>query len=615
MKKTAAFITCLFIILNLLSCNSQHEELITPPNIVWITSEDNSKHYMKLFDEHGVNTPNIERLASGGLTFNNAFSNAPVCSVARSTIISGCYAPATGSQFHRRMEQVPLPEGLEMFPAYLKAGGYYTSNNNKEDYNFIKSDSVWDDSSKKATWKNRQANQPFFHVQNIANTHEGSLHFRKRKSTVTDPDSVFVFPNHPQTDLFKYTNARYRDHIIKLDTLVGNVIHQLEKDGLLENTFVFYFGDHGGVLPGSKGYLYETGLHVPLVVYVPEKYKHLVPAERGTRIDGFINFIDLAPTVLHLAGADIPEQIDGTPFLGKDIKLSEINSRDEAFAYADRFDEKYDLVRSLRKGKYKYIRSYQPFNYDGLYNEYRYRQPGYRQWKDGFEADTLNDIQAAFFKTRPTELLFDIENDPYETTNLADNPEYQKVLLSLRSRLKEWIINLPDLSFYPEFHLKGVAFDNPAGFGTQHKNNISSYVEIADLSLKDFSTVGSTLEKALHSSDPWQRYWALISCSIFGKEALPLKPAIATIMQNDSLPINKVRAAEFMGITKTEDPSAVMTQALYNCPDPVEALLILNSIALMHDAPYNFKFKINKDLINPAVVKDQEVNRRLKYLL
>ena len=166
----------------------------------------------------------------------------------------------------------------------------------------------------------------------------------------TDLESFTVQPNHPQTELFKYTNAVYRDSIQLVDQKIGEVIDELEKDGLLENTFIFYYGDHGGVLPGSKGYVYETGLHVPLVVYIPSKYTHLADAEIGSKNGGFVSFADFGATVLNLAGIEIPKEMDGKPFLGKNIKAEEVENRDEAYSYADRHDEKYDMVRAVRKG-------------------------------------------------------------------------------------------------------------------------------------------------------------------------------------------------------------------------------------------------------------------------
>ena len=613
------FNTCAILLcaITIISCQTKPKEEL-PPNIVWITSEDNSKHYQKLFDDNGIPTPNIESLAKEGLIFSRAFSNAPVCSVARSAIISGCYGPRIGTQFHRKMAVVPMPDSLKMFPSYLRQAGYYTTNNSKEDYNIIKSDGVWNESSKKASWKNRAENQPFFHVFNIGVSHESSMHFTAQGmdtiATETDINSFKIQPNHPDTDLFKYTNALYRDKIREMDRQVGKIIKELKEDGRLDDTFIFYFGDHGGVLPGSKGYLYETGLHVPMVVHVPKNYRHLVKSQIGSTINGFVSFIDLAPTVLNLAGISIPKEIDGTAFLGKDIESEELNSRNETYSYADRFDEKYDMVRAVRKGKYKYIRSYQPFNYDGLMNNYRYKQLAYQEWQSLYNDGKLNELQSAFFEARSPEMLFDIDTDPYETKNLADDPAYATTLITMREKLASWVKEMPDLSFYPEHYLIEKAFGNPVEFGKKHKEEIQKYTEIADLNLLNFDDAKNSLTTALKSSDPWDRYWAIIACSTFGPQAIGMESQIREMASTDPELINRVRAAEFLGIVKKLDPSTVMTNSLYESDKPSEALLILNSIVLMNSGKYNYKFNIQLDKIAKTVAEDSEVQLRLKYL-
>lgn len=613
MKACSIFI-CVFTIL---SCQTKQKEEL-PPNIVWITSEDNSKHYLKLFDKNGIPTPNIESLAKEGLIFNRAFSNAPVCSVARSAIISGCYGPRIGSQFHRKMAVVPMPDSIKMFPVYLRQAGYYTTNNSKEDYNIIKSEGVWDESSKKASWKNRGKNQPFFHVFNIGVSHESSMHFNARDmdtiATVTDLNSFKIQPNHPNTALFKYTNALYRDKIREMDRKVGEIIQHLKEEGRLDDTFIFYYGDHGGVLPGSKGYLYEAGLHVPMVVHIPKKYRHLVGNQVGSTVNGFISFIDLGPTVLNLAGIDIPKEMDGTAFLGKDIDPKELNSRDETYSYADRFDEKYDMVRAVRKGNYKYIRNYQPFNYDGLMNNYRYKQMAYQEWQTLYTDGKLNELQSAFFNQRAPEMLFDIDADPFETKNLADDPAYATTLSTMREKLTTWVKEMPDLSFYPEHYLIENAFKNPVEFGKKHKEEIRKYINITDLNLLNFDDAKNSLVTALNSSDPWERYWAIIACSTFGPKAIGMESRIREIASTDPELINKVRAAEFLGIVKKLDPSDVITNSLYASKKPSEALLILNSIVLMESGNYNYIFDIQLDKIAKVVAEDSEVVSRLKYL-
>ena len=589
-----------------------------PPNIVWITSEVNSSHSLKLFDPNGAPSPNIEWLARNGLTFKNAFSNAPVCSVARSTLISGCYGPRVGSQYHRKMVQVPMPSGLKMFPQYLREAGYYTTNNHKEDYNFIKGDSIWDESSKEASWKDRRPGQPFFHVVNFTNSHESSLHFTAAQmdayTPITDPQSVKVLPNHPETALFRYTNAYYRDRIMVVDTLVGKVLDELRGEGLLENTIVFYFADHGGVLPGSKGYLYETGLHVPLVVFVPEKYRSLVPITPGKEIQGFVSFVDFAPTVLNLAGIGVPPQMDGAPFLGPGIDETALNGRELSFSYADRFDEKYDLVRAVRKGSYKYIRNYQPFNFDGLMNNYRYKMLAYQQWDSLFKAGSLNETQASFFQTKPVEMLYDLEMDPYETMNLAYNPDHYEILAMMRQTLEGWIAGMPDLSFYPEHHLIEDAFKNPVDFGQAHKWQIIKYQEVANLALGEFDQVKQGLEASLQSSDPWERYWALVTCSSFGQEARAFQEVIEKISHHDDELINRVRAAEYLGMNKLNNPDDVILESLYTATDPAEALLILNSIVLMESFNYQYEFDIDVAKLHTSVREHDQVQRRIQYL-
>ena len=416
------------------------------PNIVWLVSEVNSAHWLKLYHPDGASMPTVERLASNGIVFDHAFSCGVVCSAARSTIISGIYAPRVGASYHRRASFVPMPEGIKMFPYYLRQAGYYTSNCYKEDYNFQDSEKegVWNESSKKATYQNREKEQPFFHVQNFHITHEGKLHFRNFKTaTKTSPSSVKVFDYHPDTETFRYTVARYLDHHKKLDTELSQFVAKLEKDELMDDTFIFYYGDHGGVLPRGKGYAYNNGQQVPMVVHVPKNWKHLAPVAPGSRVNGFVNFTDLSATVLNLAGVDIPQGIDGEAFLGTGVDLESLNQRNTAFGYADRFDEKYDLVRTFRKGDFIYMRNYQPFNIDGLHNDFRYKMLAYKEWRKLHKQGKLNPQQSQFFQARLVESLYDLKSDPHEVNNLAKDPQYQEKLHELRGLLQQQVTSMP----------------------------------------------------------------------------------------------------------------------------------------------------------------------------
>ncbi|MEM7456078.1 MAG: sulfatase-like hydrolase/transferase [Planctomycetota bacterium] len=589
------------------------------PNVVFLVSEDNSKHYLKLFDEHGAETPHIESLAESGLIFRNAFSNSPVCSVARTTLATGCYAARIGTQFHRRSTMVPLPDGLKMFPAYLRDAGYYTSNRQKMDFNAIPGGEVWDQSSRNATWRNRSDSQPFFHMQSFSQSHEGSLHFPEdnigNKPTVANPADVFVFPFHPQTETFAYTNARYLDNIATIDEKIGEVLDQLEADGLMDDTFVFYFSDHGGVLPRGKGYVYETGLHVPLVMHIPENFRSLVEIERGEEVSGFVSFIDFGPTVLNLCGIETPEQIDGTPFLGPGVSMSEVQQRDETFGYADRFDEKYDLVRSLRKGNFKYMRNFTPFNYDGLQNNYRYRMAAYREWRELFESGDLNEIQSQFFEVKPVEALYDLEADPYETINLIHDPQYAGEADILRRRLFELMGELPDLSLFPESFLYANAIESPVEFGLENKDQIRKLLETANLALNDYSVARLRLEDALRDPDAMVRYWAVVACSSFGRQAEDLSEHISELASSDPSLVVRVRAAEFLGLTGTGDPVAVLRSALASTTSQVEAMEILNTVVLLRDGAAQIDCEIKRADV-PAELNQErsDVERRLDYL-
>lgn len=588
------------------------------PNFLWLISEDNSKHFLKLFDPSGAPTPRIEALAKAGLLFEHAFSNSPVCSVARTTLMTSCYGPRIGTQYHRRSRLVPMPKGLRMFPKYLRQAGYYTTNNRKKDYNAVEGKGVWDASSKRASWRNRKPGQPFFHMQSFTATHESSLHFSadvmRNTATETDPKSVALAPYHPDTPTFRYTYARYHDRIRQVDQQIGRVVDQLVKDGLLENTFVFYFGDHGGVLPRGKGYAYESGLHVPLVVRIPTRWRHLVDAKPGSRISGFVSFVDFGPTLLRLAGIEVPAGVDGRPFLGKGVTLDELNSRDEAFGYADRFDEKCDLVRSLRKGRFKYLRSYQPFNFDGLQNNYRYRMLAYAEWRRLFRQGKLSPIQRQFFEPRAPEALYDLEKDPHETINLAGEKQYATVLSDLRGRLSAKVKAIADLSMFPERCFLDEGLAAPTEFGLSRKQEIAKLVTIADLSLVDFKAAKPAIEKALASEHRWERYWALITCSAHGRRAASLAGRAEQLAKTDPERMVRVRAAEFLGLIGKADPGPTILAALKETTSPVEANLILNTLVLLRDGQPGYEFRVTEADVVGADQRRGNVRRRLDYL-
>ncbi len=586
------------------------------PNIIFLISEDNSKHFMELFDPKGVHTPHIQKMAEDGIVYSHAFSNSPVCSVARSTLITGTLATRTGMHLHRNIAIAPMPEGLEMFPAYLRQNGYFTTNNAKKDYNAVEAEGVWDLSSNQASWRDRKdPQQPFFHQETFMGSHESRLHFDRNKMEAHQPEdhpgNVNLFPYYPDTPTFRYTIAFHRDKIREIDEWVGATLKKLEEDGLLEDTFVFYFGDHGGVLPGSKGYLYETGLHVPLVVRIPENYKHLVDTQKGNVNPEFVSFVDFAPTVLNLAEIPVPDQMDGLPFLGHGLDKEELLGRDESLGYADRFDEKYEMVRSLRKGKFKYIRSFQPFYPDGLQNNYRYQMLAFEEWRNLFKAGQLDSLQGRFYLAKPVEMLFDLENDPMEIRNLAGDMAYQKILKNMRERLNNLLLEKHDLGFLPESILVDKAIGNPVKYGHEFQPQLKKLIHINGLALSPFDEIKEELSGHIVAGNPLEKYWALTVASCFGEQALGLEPLVSPLTNHEDYMV-RLRAIEYLGIIEKVNPVQPLIDLINNTPHPVEALLALNTLVYFKDHT-DFGTHVDPKKIRPNTL-NEEVKRRIDYL-
>ncbi|KAA1262517.1 Arylsulfatase [Rubripirellula obstinata] len=598
------------------------------PNIVWIISEDNSKHYLNHFDSTGTPTPAIESLARAGVTFDHAFSCSPVCSVARTTLITGCYAPRIGTAYHRAFEPAMMPAGIKMFPVYLRDSGYYTTNNSKKDYNVRPGPKVWDESSRKANWKNRPSDEtPFFHVQTIKTSHESSLHPEHPdadKPLVTDPASITLQPYFPDTPLMRKTVARYHDLITSVDQQVGDIIQDLKNAGELENTFVFYFGDHGGVLPRSKGYVFESGLHVPLVIRIPANFTDTVDRERGSRVDGFVEFVDFGPTTLNLAGIEIPERVDGKAFLGKQMVASEVDQRDEAFGHADRFDEKYDVVRSLRVGQWKYIRNFEPFYPNGMYSEYRYKMIAMQQWQSLHTQEKLTPIQDAFFQPKLPEALYDLDADPHETVNLANDPAHQQTLLRMRDRLNERLVGMPDLGFVPEAYLVEDAMTDPVTFGRRNQDQIKRFIETANLQLLDWEDAKPKVITAIYDQDPLVRLWGLVAATSFGVEAKEISKDVEKRLV-DLEPLVVIRAVEYFASlrskseTSLKDPLPFLYRSLQRSISEPEALRVLNTAVFVRDhcgTDGDDRLDIDPRQLQtlPEVGKSKWVKKRIAYL-
>jgi len=515
------------------------EESERPPNILWITCEDVSPRLGCYGDELAI-TPNLDKLAGEGERYTKAFAIAPVCAPSRSCLVTGVYATSLGTQ-HLRSE-VKLPEKIKCFPEYLRAAGYYCSNNYKKDYNFIDVN-VWDESSHEAHWRKRKPGQPFFSVFNFVSTHQGQINgsdeqFETKYGSKLEPEErhdpakITLPPYYPDTPFVRKIWARYYDLITFMDGQVGELLDQLEADGLAENTIVFFFADHGLGIPRFKRTLYDSGIHVPLIVRFGERYRHLAPGEPGRTIDGLASFIDFAPTVLSLAGLPIPRYMQGRALLGGQARPS----RKYVFGASSRVDEAYECSRCVRDERYKYIRNYLPHLPYIQPSEYPDRAEIMQELRRAVAEEELTPAQKLLWApTKPVEELYDTLADPHEMINLANWSEYRRILQRLRSVLHTWMLQTRDTGLLPEAEMH-IRADGSTPYTIARDSR--KYPQRRILAAADL--VGGRpdnipkLIRLLGDSDGVVRYWAVIALDALGQRAAPAAEALQGVLEDTS---------------------------------------------------------------------------------
>ncbi len=422
-------------------------------NIVWITCEDMSPH-LESYGDSTVKTPNITRLANEGVRYSHVYSISGVCAPSRSALITGMYPTSIGTNNMRTLQnsssEVPyysavLPPHVKAHSEYLRAAGYYCTNNVKTDYQFETPISAWDDCSNNAHWRNGPKDKPFFSIFNFTITHESQIWSRNHEPLLIDPAKVKIPPIYPDTKIVRNDIARNYSNIVRMDEMVGKLLKELEEDGLLDKTIIFFYSDHGSGLPFYKRELYDRGLRVPLIVRYPDK------AMAGTWNDELVSFVDFAPTLLSIAGVQVPKHIQGQAFLG-DQKSKK--TRDFIFAARDRMDSEYDMVRAVKDKRFKYIRNYQPDKPVMQNIKYRMSVPMMSELHQLEKEGKLNEIQKIWFKkSKPVEELYDTEVDPFELKNLINDSRFTKELQALRSAHQEWERETRDVGFLPEKEL------------------------------------------------------------------------------------------------------------------------------------------------------------------
>lgn len=531
------------------------------PNILWITSEDNAAHWLGCYGNKQAETPRMDALAKEGVQFLHAYSNAPVCAVARATLINGAYAVTMGTQ-HMRSRHA-IPEKYRSYVSCLREQGYYCTNRAKTDFNFMGKDSqMWDECSRKGHYKNRAKGQPFFAIINLTSSHESSLFPKRRRSGSTrlKPSQIEVPPYLPDLPEVRGDFASYYDIMTRLDTQVGALLDELEQRGLAEDTIVFYYGDHGGPTPRGKRYLKDTGVRVPLLIRVPEKWRHLSSFKPGEKVAEPVGFVDFAPTLLSLIGQEKPKQMQGRAFLGK--HRLDPPENDMVFLYADRFDEIYGMRRGMTDGRWKYLRKFTPNLTSAPYSFYQFSMPSWVAWRKAWQDGKVSGIHKDIWeKPQLSEELFDLEADPWEVRNLAADPGHAKRLANMRQRLKGEMKDAWDTGLVPE-----PMFNRLTGDGTIAafvRSDQFDFTKILDLAfIASSGKVGGLprLQAALNSSDPVERYWGLHGMLVLGDAASGSMDAIAKALK-DQYSVNRVTAAEALMLMERQEEGEVMLVA------------------------------------------------------
>lgn len=557
------------------------------PNVLWITSEDNGPHLGCYGDDQAV-TPNLDALAGRGMRYTRAWSNAPVCAPARTTVISGIYPPATGSEHMR--SQTALPPEMKLFPAYLREAGYYCTNASKEDYNLVKGDDVWDESSGKAHWKNRAAGQPFFAVFNSTISHESQIRNTiDDKNRIHDPAKVRVPAYHPDTPEVRKDWAQYYDRITMMDDQLGQRLREIDEAGLAGDTIVVYWGDHGSGMPRNKRWPYNSGLHVPLIVSFPEKWQALAPDEytRGGTSDRLVAFVDLAPTMLSLAGIEPKSWMQGIAFAGE----FERPGRGYNHGFRGRMDERIDLVRSITDGRYVYLRQYLPHRIYGQYIDYMFQTPTTRVWSGLFAEGKLNEAQSHFWQEKPAEELYDLQSDRDEVVNLADSPEHAGTLERMREAHESWEREIRDIGFLPEaeIHARGTGA-TPWEVGRDaSRYDFEAVFAAAKLASSRRREDLPEIVALLDSGDSGLRYWGATGLLIHGGAGFEAGGAALRKALEDDCGSVAIVAAEALGRFGTEADrekalDLLLAKADQEKGNVFEAILAVNALDYLDEA-------------------------------
>ena len=521
------------------NANAAEKEALERPNILWLVSEDNSTYWVSCYGSPNAKTPNIDRLAAEGFRYTHCYDNSAVCAPTRNTWLTGIHCISTGNQPMRSFYEVPSEVLKNTYINQLMATGYMVSAKYKQDFNFEQSHWKNLKGNLKQDWKKTPNGKPFFIIRNYAESHE-SRAFPNNKPVQTDPATMTLHAYHPDLPEIRQSYARYSDAVAKMDKNIGDNIKWLKKTGQYENTIIIYSSDHGGVMPRSKRFMYNSGTHCPLVIRIPEKYKHLWPAEKpGSTVDRLVSFVDMPKTWLSLAGAKIPETYQGTIFLGENTEPEPAHH----FAYRGRADECLDMARAIRDKHHTYIKNYYPYIPNGQKLEYQWRIIATQAWEQHFKEGKTNPVQSRYFQPRETEQFFDDKADWANINNLSDQAEHQEKITSLKQALRQQQLKYYDSGLIPE--------DMRNRRATKHGLTLyelvrdpqlyplEQYLDAADLALTADSAKLPQFVKNLTNPDGGIRWWAINGLKNLGSKAKPAQKEILHAAHND--PAQEVR--------------------------------------------------------------------------
>ena len=531
--------------LALLACLTTHAEGAKDerPNILWLTSEDNSAEWLGCYGNELAKTPNIDRLARGGFRYTHTFCNIPVCSPTRGAWITGVHALSLGIQPMRSRNEIPHAR-IPYYPDLLKARGYYTGNSTKTDFNIggRPDKDCWDNPGK-VKWDELPKNQPFFQIVNSTSSHEsraqGSV-----ENTRCNPDDVVLAKYHPDIPDIRKNYAKYYDAVENMDKDIGAALAKLEELGLADNTIVIHNSDHGGVMPRSKRFLFNNSIHCPLIVRIPERYKHLWPADKpGMTVDRLVSFIDMPKTWMSLTGAEIPDHMQGTIFLGPEIEPE----NEFSFGFSERQGDAVDASRSVRDKRYYYIKRYMPYVAWGQHASYTWRMKATQAWEARHKAGLTDEVTGRFFRPKPhSEELYDTQIDPDCVHNLIEDPKHAKRIDRMRNALREWQLEIHDSGLLPEEERLKRATDNGVTIYDMVRDpklyDLPAYLDAADLAIANDPKNVKELGRLLKHDDCGVRYWGVIGCLMLQDKAGPLTNQILKLADDESHEVRAVAA-------------------------------------------------------------------------